>query len=50
MKVSFASKVRGRAWIGSVPPAVAGGYVVDALDFLNVCEAAPLPTRYRRWY
>jgi len=38
------------SWIGSVPPAVVGGYVVDALDFLMFCEADPLPTRYRRWY
>jgi len=46
----FASKVRHLAWIGSVPPAVAGGYVVDALDLLLFCEPDPLPTRYRRWY
>jgi len=46
----FASKVRRRAWIGSVPPAVAGGYVVDALDLLMSCEHDPLHTRYRSWY
>ena len=47
---SFASKVRRRAWIGSVPPAVAGGYVIDTLDLLMFCEPDPLPTRYGRWY
>jgi len=28
----------------------AGGYVVDALDYLMFREPDPLPTRYRRWY
>jgi len=30
--VLLRSEVRRRAWTGSVPPAVAGGYVVDTLE------------------
>src|ERR1043165_3393036 len=37
-------------WTQSAPPAVAGGYIVDALDLLMFCEPNPLPTRSRRWY
>jgi len=36
----FVSKVRRRARIGSVPPAVAGGYVVDRLHRLLVTFGA----------
>ena len=46
----FGSKVTNCAWTQSVPPAVAGGYVVDAPDLLMFCKPDPLPTRYRRWY
>src|SRR6185369_10097842 len=50
LNVSLTTHARRRCFITSVPPAVAGGYVVDALDLLMFCEPDPLPTRYRRWY
>ena len=47
MRRAIVSKVRRRSWTGSVPPAVAGGYVVDTLDFVIVSEMPgrthPLP-------
>ena len=43
-------KVRNFCWTQSVPPAVAGGYVVDELDLLMFRKPDPLPTGYRRWY
>ena len=43
---SFISEMTSCAWIRSVPPAVAGGYVVDILDLLISCglrRTHPLP-------
>jgi len=36
-------KSRKHSWNGSVPPAVAGGYVVDTLDLLMSCEPIHYP-------
>src|SRR6185503_19315785 len=42
------SKVLNSPWIGSVPPAIAGGFIRSADPTLHYYAHGP--TRYRRWY